>query len=147
MQLHSTACSWVRCCTQQPAEPPAVLQWPPGGLSASSTAIQRRMQPSLNGAALLIVRCAALLVPCLRSASTAIKRYMQLCRIQQTESCLSPLDDAAQLVPLAEKWQENFVFTFVSGEAAAPAGSAHRALRAMLHLRFGGSGARSLHSA
>ena len=48
------------------------------------------------------------------SASTAIKRYMQLCRIQQTDSCLSPLDDAAQLAPLADKWQEYFVFTFVS---------------------------------
>ncbi len=48
------------------------------------------------------------------SASTAIKRYMQLCRIQQTDSCLSPLDDAAQLAPLADKWHEYFVFTFVS---------------------------------
>ncbi|KAI7838203.1 hypothetical protein COHA_007997 [Chlorella ohadii] len=48
-----------------------------------------------------------------KSASTAIKRYMQLCRIQQTDSCLSPLDDAAQLAPLADKWHEYFVFTFV----------------------------------
>ncbi|PRW20331.1 pumilio-like protein isoform A [Chlorella sorokiniana] len=48
-----------------------------------------------------------------KSASTAIKRYMQLCRIQQTESCLSPLDDAAQLEPLGDKWHEYFVFTFV----------------------------------
>lgn len=49
------------------------------------------------------------------SASTATKRYMTLCRLEQTDSCLSPLEDAAELVPLLEKWQEYFVFTFVSG--------------------------------
>lgn len=49
-----------------------------------------------------------------RSASTAIKRYMNLCRIEKTDSCLSPLDSAYQLSPLREKWAEYFVFTFVS---------------------------------
>lgn len=48
-----------------------------------------------------------------RSASTAIKRYMQLCRIEKTESCLSPLDSAFQLSPVADKWRDYFVFTFV----------------------------------
>ncbi|KAL4431370.1 hypothetical protein ABPG75_006626 [Micractinium tetrahymenae] len=48
-----------------------------------------------------------------KSASTATKRYMTLCRLNQTESCLEPLERAEQLQPLEQKWSEYFVFTFV----------------------------------
>lgn len=43
---------------------------------------------------------------------------MNLCRVEKTDSCLSPLDSAYQLTPLKEKWAEYFVFTFVRGAAA-----------------------------
>jgi len=39
---------------------------------------------------------------------------MTLCRLNQTDSCLEPLESAAQLLPLEQKWKEYFVFTFVS---------------------------------
>ncbi|PSC74804.1 hypothetical protein C2E20_2398 [Micractinium conductrix] len=48
-----------------------------------------------------------------KSASTATKRYMTLCRLNQTDSCLEPLERAEQLTPLAQQWEEYFVFTFV----------------------------------
>ncbi|KAL4422191.1 hypothetical protein ABPG77_006432 [Micractinium sp. CCAP 211/92] len=48
-----------------------------------------------------------------KSASTATKRYMTLCRLNQTDSCLEPLERAEQLQPLEQKWSEYFVFTFV----------------------------------
>lgn len=54
-----------------------------------------------------------------RSASTATKRYMTLCRLNQTDSCLEPLERAEQLEPLEDRWREYFVFTFVSGTARA----------------------------
>ncbi len=40
---------------------------------------------------------------------------MTLCRLNQTDSCLEPLERAEQLQPLEQKWSEYFVFTFVSG--------------------------------
>ena len=43
---------------------------------------------------------------------------MNLCRVEKTESCLSPLDSAYQLSPLKEKWAKYFVFTFVSAPGA-----------------------------
>lgn len=48
-----------------------------------------------------------------KSASTATKHYISLCRFNQTESCLEPLEGVAQLAPMDVKWQEYFVFTFV----------------------------------
>ena len=51
---------------------------------------------------------------CVCSASTATKRYMTLCRLERTDSCLSPLENATELAPLEERWREYFVFTFVS---------------------------------
>ncbi|EFN51025.1 hypothetical protein CHLNCDRAFT_141499 [Chlorella variabilis] len=76
-----------------------------------------------------------------KSASTATKRYMTLCRLERTDSCLSPLENATELAPLEERWREYFVFTFVRNPWVR-AYSSWKFLREGFMLRAGSTGRR-----